>query len=97
MSSLREADGLHKRLRHSVLRTRQDARWHECLIGSCTKRSHTSDSTHDAPETAALRYFSHLYVRLGSNLSHRSDVSLSHRKRKSIRDLAMRRRCRTAT
>jgi hypothetical protein len=33
-SSLRETNGLHKRLKHSVLRTRQDARWYECLIVS---------------------------------------------------------------
>jgi hypothetical protein len=31
----------------------------------CQNDRAPSDSTHDAPETAALRYFSHLYVRLG--------------------------------
>jgi hypothetical protein len=61
-----------------VLRTRQDARWHECLIGSCAKRSRSSDSTHDAPGIAALRFQSP-YVRLGSILLKKaSSISTNH-------------------
>ena|SRR5215469_17469077 len=31
LSNLRKTDGGDKRLEHSALRTRQNARWHECL------------------------------------------------------------------
>jgi hypothetical protein len=42
VSSLRKTDGLDERLKHSGLRTRQDARRHECLTGASQSSRATS-------------------------------------------------------
>jgi hypothetical protein len=50
VSSLRVTDGLDERLKHSVLRTRQDARRHECLTTPIVSETFARTTDEPPPE-----------------------------------------------